>query len=158
MRLRRVCGLKDEIRRSAGRRRVSRLCAANVSVTVGQALFSASVPVQQRLSYRDAQRTLTLDASLRKGAHRHSEGHHFRRFLVNLTELETLLGADTVLTFSLVATTGDERIHYASEDVTDIVIHPSGAGEPSLFYPHTTTQVDVTIDRWSDQGSVVLLK
>lgn len=136
----------------------SRLTSAGFAPLVGQPLFPTSVAAQQRLTYRDTDRTLTLDASLRRGAHRHSEGHHFRRFLVNLTELETLLGSDAVLTFSLVATTGDERIHYASEDVTDIVIHPSGAGEPSLFYPHTTTQVDVTIDRWSDQGSVVLLK
>ena len=132
--------------------------ARGILPELGRPLFRSAVTKEVRSELRDETRTRRLDRALRDKAHRHSTGHHFRRFLINLTELERVLDPDDVLTFSMVASAGDERIHYATDRVNDIVIHPAPEEAPSLFYPHTTTQVDVKIDRWSDQGALVRLK
>ena len=81
-----------------------------------------------------------------------------RRFLVNVTQVLNRLDDDVVLTFSLKAMTGDNRIHYADEKVDNIVIHPSKASDPTLFYQDTTTQVYVKIDRWGEAGKIVKIK
>jgi len=99
-----------------------------------------------------------LDTSLRDLAHRHSTGKNMRRFLVNATEILNTMDKDVVLTFSLMASSGDDRIHYATRNVDNIVVHPAPAGEPSLFYPDTTTQVAIKIDRYGDKGKIVNLQ
>jgi hypothetical protein len=125
---------------------------------LGYPLFTKPLAKEVRQEMRDEDLSKRLDRALRDKAHRHSTGLHYRRFLLNLSELHRLLDSDDVLTFSLVASTGDPRLHYATERVNDIVIHPSAHNDPSLFYPNTTTQVDVRVDRWSDQGAVVRIK
>jgi pimeloyl-ACP methyl ester carboxylesterase len=118
-------------------------------------LFGASIPPAKIDSLMYPDLTERIDETLRDLANRPSTGRHMRRFLLNVSHLTDLLDDDVVLTLSLIATAGDKRIHYATENIDNIVIHPSPKGQPSLFFKDTTTQIDIRIDRYGDEGKIV---
>ena len=126
---------------------------------LAEPLFPHRITSKQRIEASDPVLSSKLDAMLRASAHRHGRGHQYRRFLLNVDEIATLLTDDHVLTFTIVAYTGDKNVQYATEHVNDVVVHPQDhEGSPSLFFPDTTTQIDVTLDRFSKKGTVVAIK
>lgn len=101
-----------------------------------------------------------LDRFIREHAYAHSKSKEYRRFLVDYDLVQTLIeDKKHVLTMSIIAYSGDNRIHYAAGHTKHIVIHtPESNGLPALFYPNTTTQIRVVLDRFSDADTIVSVK
>ena len=102
----------------------------------------------------------TLDTTLRKHAYAHSRAKEYRRFLIDIDELNSVFqDSDNVLTFSIIAYSSDKKLHYATERTNNIVVHTGEKNDqPMFFYPHTTTQVSVVLDRYSDSEKIVRLE
>lgn len=130
-----------------------------ITPIVGNTLFSKSITNESRNAARNNGLTQKLDRQLRSKAHKHSTCSEYRRFLIDIDDLESSLGPDDILTFSLIASSGDKRINYSTQEVNDIVVHPrSSRQDPMFFMRDTTTQLDVMLDRFSDQGAIVKMK
>ena len=131
---------------------------AGITPEVGTPLFASKEARAAQLSARDNDLTQVVDKRIRSKAHTHSTDPQYRRFLVNVDELENSLGPDNVLTASLIATSPDKRIHYATQAVNELVVHPKTARQdPGFFMRDTTTQIDFILDRYSDKGTIVNL-
>ena len=133
----------------------NKLKELNVEPQFGKPLFpKGSLDASRNAASDTTELSGYLDAMLRSGVHRHGKEHNYRRFLLNVDEIATMMRDEHVLTFTLVATTGDENVRYATEHVNDVVVHPQqNPDSPSLFFPDTTTQIDVTLDRYSVKGN-----
>lgn len=132
---------------------------AGITPVVGSPLFTKPISNEYRNAARNQALSQQLDTRLRSKAHKHSVSGQYRRFLVDIDELESSLGPDDILTFSIIASSGDKRLHYSTKDVNDIVVHPrSSRQDPTFFMRDTTTQVDIVLDRFSDQGAIVKIR
>ncbi len=130
-----------------------------IQTQVGSPLALEALSTEQKRNARIPDVSSTIDKSLRSKAYAHSKRPEFRRFLVNIDELMRQLESDHVLTFSILAESGDHRIHYATTRTNDIVVHPAATSkDPQLFFPNTTTQISVVLDRYSDAEKIVKIK
>jgi len=107
----------------------------------------------------EERRSSALDDMLKKNAHTHGSSPEYRRFLLNIqavTELLMTNGVPThVITMSIEASAGDKQISYHTKPFERMVVFdPSAQGGIALFYPNTTTLVDVRVDRYSSLVSV----
>ncbi|MBI2794107.1 MAG: hypothetical protein HYX66_05590 [Ignavibacteria bacterium] len=132
---------------------------SGLAPVVGSPLFTKQITNESRNAARNKVLSQQLDSRLRSKAYKHSVSGEYRRFLVDIDELESSLGPDDILTFSLIASSGDKRISYSTKDVNDIVVHPrSSRQDPTFFMRDTTTQVDIVLDRFSEQGAIVRVR
>ncbi len=127
---------------------------------LGKPVSTYPLKSEQIEQAREADLSEMFDDALRELAYAHSQAPEYRRFLLDYDELTTKLSSvDHILTFSIIAETGDKRIHYATKGVNDIVVYPTmDAKTPHLFFPDTTTQVEIVLDRYSDSAQIVELK
>jgi len=129
---------------------------ANINPDMGAPLFASMAAREAQVAARDAKLSQEIDKKVRGKIHPHSKQPHYRRILINIDELEQALTPDNILTVSLIAASGDKRVHYATQLVNEIVVHPkTSRQDPVLFMRDTTTQIDIKIDRYSDDGTIV---
>jgi hypothetical protein len=134
----------------------SALLAHNIQPQAGSPLPIDMLTAEQRAAARFSDLSARMDKAIRNKAYAHSVQKEFRRFLVNIDEFLRPLEDDHVLTFSIVAESGDERIKYATRRSNDLVVYPTtSAKDPQLFFPNTTTQVMVRLDRYSEEEKIV---
>lgn len=102
----------------------------------------------------EERRSSKLDDMLKKNAHTHGESPEYRRFLLDVRAVNNLLmtnGVPThVITMSIEASAGDKQIAYHTQPFERMVVFdPESKDGISLFYPNTTTLIDVRVDRYS---------
>lgn len=124
----------------------------------GTSLRLENLSVAERQKARCIQESKAVDLALRSKVYVHSQSKQFRRFMVNVKDQIATLDQDKIVSMSIVAESGDHRIHYSTTLSNDIVIHPSKADDPVLFYPNTTTQIDVCLDRYSQPEQIVRIR
>lgn len=136
----------------------SALQRLNIAPVLGMPLSIGNGDVKATAHINDS--SDTLDTTLRKHAYAHSHAREYRRFLIDIDELNSVFqDSDNVLTFSIIAYSSDKKLHYATESTNNIVVHTGEKNDqPVFFYPHTTTQVNVVLDRYSDSEKIVRLE
>ena len=102
----------------------------------------------------ERRRSDDLNEMLRSECHPHSDAPHHRRFLVNLSKLKKIVKKrrddDYVVSINILAYSGDSEIGYNTSEFNDLMIYdPKDPGAISLFYPNTTTLIDIRVDRHS---------
>lgn len=120
--------------------------------------FACIDPAAQR-SDEEERRSAVLDEMLKKNAHTHGAAPAYRRFLLDVKAVNDLLvnngQQDYVITMSIEASTGDKQIFYHTTPFERMVVFdPQEQDGISLFYPNTTTLVDVRVDRYSQLVTV----
>lgn len=114
----------------------------------------ACIDAAAQRSDEEERRSSILDDLLKKNAHTHGAAPEYRRFLLDVRAVNDLLttnGAPThVITMSIEASAGDKQIAYHTKPFERMVVFdPSAKDGIALFYPNTTTLVDVRVDRFS---------
>ncbi len=82
--------------------------------------------------------------------HIHSVDSSYRRFLVDPAQIDQDLGRDYVLSLEITVHSGDDDITYDTDSFAGIMVydpHPEARGDISWFYPDTTTLIEITINR-----------
>lgn len=109
-----------------------------------------SIVESEHMDEFEEAKSAALDEILRKNAHTHSVSPEYKRFLVVPEDIDTILGDEYVLTISIAAETGDRDIAYNTQEFENYIIYdPKAPVEISLFYPNTTTLIEVKLDRYS---------
>lgn len=110
-----------------------------------------------RLSAAEKRASDELQALLTAEGHQHSQSPAHRRFLVDvdavrasLERAQGLLGGPVAVTLRVHAPDVDAGIHYATNQLRNIVIHPQGKSQPSLLFPNTTTLLELRLNRYND--------
>lgn len=130
-----------------------------VALELGKPLLGAGLSADDFKEAVDADLSAEFDKAIRAHAYAHSQSPQFRRFLLNYSKLSPIVeGKGHIITFNVIAWSGDTKVHYSTNGVNNIVVHaPSLSTGTKLFYPNTTTQIRLTLDRYSDQGKVVVV-
>lgn len=103
--------------------------------------------------YSDKFQALLLDQ-----VHTHTSNSSYRRLLVNLNELESLMAdtltslGDFVLVMKIYIPEIDKGIYYDIDSLQNIVIYRSDSDKksqnnPSLFFANTTTLLEFSVNR-----------
>ncbi len=109
-----------------------------------------SIAESEQMDEFEEAKSAALDEILRKNAHTHSVSPEYKRFLVAPDDIDVILGDGFVLTISIAAETSDREIAYNTHQFENYILYdPKDPGEISLFYPNTTTLIEVKLDRYS---------
>lgn len=106
-----------------------------------------------------------LNTLLSKEFHTHSADSSYRRFLVDLNELDKLISTaksslgDIVLSMKIHVPEVDRRIRYAVDALQNIVFYDSRQEDyhnKKFFFPNTTTLIELKINRINDCVTISL--
>lgn len=117
--------------------------------------FGEALDLDQVLSREEHERSAELDEMLRENGHTHSQARHLKRFLIKPRAVDEVLGEGFVLALTITATSDDDDIWYDTTLVDGVVVYdPLKDQAPKLFWPNTTTLLDVTVRRASELVSL----
>lgn len=112
---------------------------------------------KKRLSLKEMEFSKRLHELLTKEFHTHSKDPSYRRFLINLSDIKSLLleaklslQSDVMLCISIFVPDVEKGIRYDTEHLQNIVFFKTGSKDkslPSFFYENTTTFLELRVNR-----------
>jgi hypothetical protein len=117
---------------------------------------------RRRFSGKEEELSARLQAIMSEGFHTNGKDPSFRRLLVNLTELyslleeaKTTLKSEVAITVRIHVPNVEKGIRYRTDRMQNVLLHASNQKKDlSFIFPNTTTLIEMRVDRFNDYVKV----